>query len=234
RARRPAGEGRSGDAERPRGARCDRRLHGHRRRARRHPARAGDGRASASAMTRGVDAADALGRLWRTWASTFAHDLRAPLSLAAGYGRMLQQSPDVAQQPRMLEEQERAFSAIGSAIAAMVACSRGRARVDELVTGFAHLYGSRLFVTRTGDLSANSPNDQLGLILWLLLHAQRQRETLTLDVAVTNTAGRIAIGPAKQAEAEAWTTIDTIKDERWWLFDAVDYLRLCGHSVDVR
>src|SRR5262249_36375555 len=169
-------------------------------------------------MKKGEDAADALGRLWRTWASTFAHDLRSPVSIAMGYGRMLQRSPDIAHRPRMLEEQEKVMSAISSVIAATVACSRGFAGVDELVTGLTQLYGSRLLVTRTGDLTASSPNDQLGFILWLLLHAQGQRKTLTLDIAVTNTAGRIAIGPARQAEAEAWTAIDTANDERWWLF----------------
>jgi hypothetical protein len=69
----------------------------------------------------------------------------------------------------------------------------------------------------------------------LLLDAQdRAGDVKTLNVTITDTHGRITVGPAAQSEMDNWTAIETTTAERWWLFNAVDYLRLCGHTVDVR
>jgi hypothetical protein len=187
-------------------------------------------------MTPGSDAANALGRLWLTWASTFAHDVGASVSMAHGYARMLHKVPaDDPRRSQMFDEQEKAFARLSSLAGAVNSCSRRSQSVDDVVRRFESLYRDRLSITRAGDVRIDSPNEHLGVILWLLLDAQgRAGDVTTVDVTITDAFGRITVGPDAQAELETWTSIDTTTAERWWLFDAVDYLRFCGYTVDLR
>ena len=189
------------------------------------------------------DGNDRVGRLWRYWAAVEVHEIRSSVSVASGYGSMLRRGHDKAGRPfdddtigRFLDDQQKCFARISSWLSMTHSCSLGtRTTLGNLIAELAARH-RRLIINREGNLDIPSPSEHLGFILWLLLGSQSQRysdeDTVRMDVIVTHSDGRIAIGQPDAQELEQWKAIDTT--ESWWFVDAVEQLRASGYHVDAR
>jgi hypothetical protein len=180
-----------------------------------------------------IDASDALGRLWLRWSQRLAHDMLTPAIVATGNLKLLRTQPD---DKSRLEEQQKSLDRIDSLLTALRMCSYGTGiSVAQLVASLAEIYPDKLIVRREGNLDVSNPSDHLGFILWLLLAAQHPSNGVArMDVTVTDSTGRIAIGPPGALDLGTWKEIDTNDAEKWWFLDAVEHLRVSGYAVEVR
>ena len=123
---------------------------------------------------------------------------------------------------------------ISSWLSVTHSCALGtRTTLGSLIAELA-AHHKRLIINREGNLDIPSPSEHLGFILWLFLGSQRYSDdnTVRMDVIVTHSDGRIAIGQPDGQELEQWKEIDTT--ESWWFLDAVEHLRASGYHVDAR
>jgi hypothetical protein len=190
------------------------------------------------------DKSKCLGRLWLHWAGMLPHDMRTPLRAIDGYERVLRSGCDKSGRPwnddeirRFRDGHQKNVARLDSWLDDIRVCSAGtRVTLARLIEMFAGRFAFRLIVNTEGNIEIPSPSETLGFILWILLDAASKGvfdgNKVTMDLVVTDSAGRIVIGQPDARELEQWKEIDMT--ESWWFVDAVEHLRASGYQVDAR
>jgi hypothetical protein len=179
--------------------------------------------------------------VWRHWASSQTHDMQTPLNAWRGWLGVMRhelESGDGQHVQRALQQLERASTGVSRFLDALWAVARSDT-VDGILGALADLFGPVVKVVVTGDgRNITIPNEDTGLVLWMLVQSQLMSTAGTIAVirvdAGEQDVCRIVVGPDEQERGPDWKDVTGKACEDGWLSAAAHAFRAEGQEIRVR
>lgn len=188
-----------------------------------------------------MDANRATRGVWRQWASSQTHEMRTSLNAWHGWLRVMRhelESGDGQHVQRALQQLEHASTGVSGFLDALWAVARSDT-VDGILKALADLFGPAVKVVETGD-SRNIaiPNDETGLVLWMLVQSQPvstagKQAVITVDADEQGSC-RIVVGPDEEERGPDWKDVTEEACADGWLSAAAHAFHAEGQEIRVR